>query len=328
MSRAARPLSGMQSSEQASFRSRARSSSRGRAGRSRAGTHQSRAKDRRKVFELLNGDARREDGDSARRRRRDRATAASTSPARRASARSGRPSSGPRRPAACRSRSAPRPRRRVVDEIVRSRPSRDRFPAGCRRGREGGRRTPESRGRRKTEANRRYARVGEVAVDEQPGRAVGDGACGPQRRVLPTEIVSMRIDSSVVPCVAFHRAGALFILSHASCAASVPPRIRLLDPYSRHILVCVGGFCSPDPRGRELYQSAAVACCNVRAFCSVPERVKRGETPCLGVCTGGQYVNFDWSCIRRGYSTPSTAASSRPHHIENEERSVCWLRSS
>ena len=26
-----------------------------------------------------------------------------------------------------------------------------------------------------------------------------------------------------------------------------------MDPYSRHVLVCVGGYCSPDRRGRELY---------------------------------------------------------------------------
>ena len=26
-----------------------------------------------------------------------------------------------------------------------------------------------------------------------------------------------------------------------------------MAPYSRHVLVCTGGFCSPDRRGEELY---------------------------------------------------------------------------
>src|SRR6478672_1186607 len=26
-----------------------------------------------------------------------------------------------------------------------------------------------------------------------------------------------------------------------------------MEPYSRHVLVCTGGFCSPERRGRELY---------------------------------------------------------------------------
>jgi len=30
-----------------------------------------------------------------------------------------------------------------------------------------------------------------------------------------------------------------------------------LEPYSRHVLICVGSFCSPDRRGRELYAQLA-----------------------------------------------------------------------
>ena len=36
--------------------------------------------------------------------------------------------------------------------------------------------------------------------------------------------------------------------------------------------------------------AAAVAACSARDFCSVHDRVKRGETPCLGVCSGGPIV--------------------------------------
>ena len=62
-----------------------------------------------------------------------------------------------------------------------------------------------------------------------------------------------------------------------------------MDPYSRHVLVCVGGFCSPDHRGRELYQLLP-ALLRRHGLLFGENRVKRGETPCLGVCAGGPIV--------------------------------------
>ena len=62
----------------------------------------------------------------------------------------------------------------------------------------------------------------------------------------------------------------------------------VMDPYSRHILVCVGGFCSPH-RGRELYSLLPVLL-DREGLLYGPTRVKRGETPCLGVCAGGPIV--------------------------------------
>ncbi len=59
-----------------------------------------------------------------------------------------------------------------------------------------------------------------------------------------------------------------------------------MEPYSRHVLVCTGGFCSPDRRGRELYSLLASLLQRERLLFG-PTRVKRGETPCLGVCAGG-----------------------------------------
>jgi (2Fe-2S) ferredoxin len=60
----------------------------------------------------------------------------------------------------------------------------------------------------------------------------------------------------------------------------------VLEPYRRHVLVCTGGFCSPDRRGRSLY--AHLASLHEReGLLFGPTRVKRGETPCLGVCGGG-----------------------------------------
>ena len=62
-----------------------------------------------------------------------------------------------------------------------------------------------------------------------------------------------------------------------------------MDPYARHVLVCVGGFCSPDQRGRELYRLLP-SLLQREGLLFGPTRVKRGETPCLGVCSGGPIV--------------------------------------
>jgi (2Fe-2S) ferredoxin len=62
-----------------------------------------------------------------------------------------------------------------------------------------------------------------------------------------------------------------------------------MDPYRLHVLVCTGGFCSPDHRGRELYAHLATLL-EREGLLFGPNRVKRGETPCLGVCAGGPIV--------------------------------------
>ena len=68
--------------------------------------------------------------------------------------------------------------------------------------------------------------------------------------------------------------------------ALVGPR---MDAYRRHVLVCTGGFCSPDRRGRVLY-SLLAKLLEREDLLFGPGRVKRGETPCLGVCAGGPIV--------------------------------------
>jgi (2Fe-2S) ferredoxin len=62
-----------------------------------------------------------------------------------------------------------------------------------------------------------------------------------------------------------------------------------MEPYSRHVLICVGGFCTPDARGRSLYELLP-ALLQREGLLFGPNRVKRGETPCLGVCSGGPIV--------------------------------------
>jgi (2Fe-2S) ferredoxin len=62
-----------------------------------------------------------------------------------------------------------------------------------------------------------------------------------------------------------------------------------MEPYARHVLVCTGSFCSPDRRGRALY-SLLPALLERAGLLFGASRVKRSETPCLGVCEGGPIV--------------------------------------
>jgi len=62
-----------------------------------------------------------------------------------------------------------------------------------------------------------------------------------------------------------------------------------MDPYSRHVIVCTGEFCSPDRLGSGLYQQLPDLL-EREGLLFGPGRVKRGETPCLGVCAGGPIV--------------------------------------
>src|SRR2546430_13274504 len=63
----------------------------------------------------------------------------------------------------------------------------------------------------------------------------------------------------------------------------------VMEPYSRHVLVCTGDFCSPDRRGRQIY-SLLAELLQREDLLFGPTRVKRGETPCLGVCSAGPIV--------------------------------------
>jgi (2Fe-2S) ferredoxin len=62
-----------------------------------------------------------------------------------------------------------------------------------------------------------------------------------------------------------------------------------MEQYSRHVLVCTGDFCSPDRRGRQLY-SLLAELLQREDLLFGPRRVKRGETPCLGVCSNGPII--------------------------------------
>jgi (2Fe-2S) ferredoxin len=65
--------------------------------------------------------------------------------------------------------------------------------------------------------------------------------------------------------------------------------LPLMETYSRHVLVCTGGFCSAGREGRALYSLLATLL-EREGLLFGPTRVKRSEAPCLGVCGGGPIV--------------------------------------
>ena len=76
-----------------------------------------------------------------------------------------------------------------------------------------------------------------------------------------------------------------------------------MERYSRHVLVCTGGFCSPDRRGRALY-SLLASLLQREDLLFGPARVKRSEAPCLGVCEKGPIVAVYPEGIWYGAVTP------------------------
>ncbi|MGH7638405.1 MAG: (2Fe-2S) ferredoxin domain-containing protein [Gemmatimonadaceae bacterium] len=77
-----------------------------------------------------------------------------------------------------------------------------------------------------------------------------------------------------------------------------------MERYSRHVLVCTGGYCSPNRGGRELY-ALLPSLLEREGLLFGPGRVKRGETPCLGVCVGGPIVVVYPEGVWYGAVTPA-----------------------
>jgi (2Fe-2S) ferredoxin len=57
-------------------------------------------------------------------------------------------------------------------------------------------------------------------------------------------------------------------------------------PYARHIFICTGPYCDPEGKSADIYRALARKLGELGRYDN-PVRVKRGTTPCLGVCYNG-----------------------------------------
>jgi (2Fe-2S) ferredoxin len=57
-------------------------------------------------------------------------------------------------------------------------------------------------------------------------------------------------------------------------------------PYARHVFLCHGKYCDPQGRAIILYEKLRSLLAELSTYDN-PERVKRGLSPCLGVCSAG-----------------------------------------
>lgn len=62
-----------------------------------------------------------------------------------------------------------------------------------------------------------------------------------------------------------------------------------MAPYARHVFICAGRYCDPEGKAQALYRKFGQMLGELGRYGN-PVRVKRGITPCLGVCYNGPIV--------------------------------------
>ena len=62
-----------------------------------------------------------------------------------------------------------------------------------------------------------------------------------------------------------------------------------MAPYARHVFICTGQYCDPEGKAESLYRQFGKMLGELGRYGN-PVRVKRGRTPCLGVCSNGPIV--------------------------------------
>jgi (2Fe-2S) ferredoxin len=74
--------------------------------------------------------------------------------------------------------------------------------------------------------------------------------------------------------------------SNSVSTNAAPADAPIQAPYARHLFFCAGRYCDPEGKAVALYNRLPRLLGELGAYDN-PERVKRGLTPCLGVCYGG-----------------------------------------
>ena len=100
-----------------------------------------------------------------------------------------------------------------------------------------------------------------------------------------------------------------------------PPQMA---PYARHIFLCTGQYCDPDGNAQRLYEQLPGLLGDLGRYDN-PERVKRGTTPCLGVCSGGPILAVYPDGVWYHHVDEARLARIVEQHLRGGEPVEAWI---